>query len=476
MTVYRHPAFADAEAEFDQDDAKPDGSAGPIGTTEDELAREFSRRHGADWRYVAAWSAWMRWDAQHWQREPTLEVFDLARAVCRDAAATISSRSKKLRAIVLSARTRAAVENLARSDRAHAATSEQWDADPIIITGGSRMTINLRTGEYYAPRREDYITKIAGTWRNPDMPIPLWTSFLGRVTADNKELQDYLQRLAGYCLTGDTKEHVLFFLYGTGANGKSVFINTLLGIWKDYALSIGSELLMTCPTERHPTEIARLRGVRLAVASEIEIGRTWAEAKIKALTGGDRLQGRFMRQDFFEFTPQFKLAIVGNHKPSLRGVDEAIRRRLHLVPFTVTIPAEDRDPDLQDNLKAEWPGILHWAVQGCLDWQQQGLEPPACVTSATDAYLASEDSFALWRDECTEDDPNAWERSTELWGSWKAWAERSGEFVGSKKRFVQILEERRFTPQRQPGTGRYGYLGARIIRSYNYTEDPRVGS
>ena len=185
MTVYRHPAFADAEAEFDQDDAKPDGSAGPIGTTEDELAREFSRRHGADWRYVAAWNAWMRWDAQHWQREPTLEVFDLARAVCRDAAATISSRSKKLRAIVLSARTRAAVENLARSDRDHAATSEQWDADPRIINGGSHMTINLRTGEYYAPRREDYITKIAGTGRDPDMPIPIWTSFLERVTADN---------------------------------------------------------------------------------------------------------------------------------------------------------------------------------------------------------------------------------------------------------------------------------------------------
>jgi putative DNA primase/helicase len=147
------------------------------------------------------------------------------------------------------------------------------------------MTINLRTGDGYPPRREDYITKIVGTWRDPDMPIPIWRAFLKRITAGDQKLQAYLQRLAGYCLTGDTREHALFFFYGTGANGKSVLINTWLGIWKDYTITIGSELLMTSPTERHPTEIARLRGVRLAFASEIEIGRTWAEAKIKVLTG-----------------------------------------------------------------------------------------------------------------------------------------------------------------------------------------------
>ena len=152
-----------------------------------------------------------------------------------------------------------------------------------------------------------------------------------------------------------------------------MFVNTLVGIWGDYAVTIGTDMLMASNADRHPTEIARLRGARLAVGNEIEVGKTWAEAKINSLTGGDRLQGRFMRQDFFEFDPQFKLMVVGNNKPSLRGVDEAIRRRLHLIPFTVTIPPDERDPDLPDKLRAEWPAILRWAIDGCLAWQREGL-------------------------------------------------------------------------------------------------------
>jgi putative DNA primase/helicase len=233
-------------------------------------------------------------------------------------------------------------------------------------------------------------------------------------------------------------------------------------------------MLMTSNADRHPTEIARLRGVRLAVGSEVEVGRTWAESKIKAMTGGDRLQGRFMRQDFFEFDPAFKLVVIGNHKPSLRGVDEAIQRRLHLIPFTVTIPAEERDPALPDKLKAEWPAILRWALDGCLMWRRDRLSPPAPVRNATADYLAGEDTFELWRDACTVVDVNAWESGDELWGSWKRWAENAGEFVGSQKRFSQTLRERGFVPARQPGTGRKGYRGARLSRP-DYTEDRRYG-
>jgi len=253
-----------------------------------------------------------------------------------------------------------------------------------------------------------------------------------------------------------------------------VFINTLVGIWNDYAITIPSEMLMASNTDRHPTEIARLRAVRLAVASEIEIGRTWAESKLKAMTGGDRLQGRFMHQNFFEFTPQFKLMIMGNHKPGLRGVDEAIRRRMHLVPFTVTIPPEQRDLKLEEKLVAEWPAILRWAIDGCLIWQRDGLKPPRAVLAATESYLAGEDSFALWQGDCTSPDPNAWELSADLWQSWKRWAEAAGEFVGSQKRFSQTLEDHGFAPKRQPGTGKSGFNGARLLRR-DYTDDPRTG-
>jgi putative DNA primase/helicase len=228
-------------------------------------------------------------------------------------------------------------------------------------------------------------------------------------------------------------------------------------------------------SERHPTDLAMLRGARLVTAQETEQGRRWAEAKIKSLTGGDPISARFMRQDFFTFTPQFKLFIAGNHRPGLTGVDEAIRRRFHLVPFTVTIPDRERDHELPEKLKAEWPGILSWMMEGCLEWQREGLKPPAAVRAATDSYLAAEDAFELWRDECTTADVNAWESSADLWTSWKAWGERTGEFVGTQKRFGQTLEDRGLVAERQPGTGARGYRGTSLIRP-DYTEDRRYGS
>jgi putative DNA primase/helicase len=186
----------------------------------------------------------------------------------------------------------------------------------------------------------------------------------------------YLQRAVGYALTGLTQEHALFFAYGTGANGKSVLLSTAAGLLGDYHKTAPIETFTASNSDRHPTDLASLRGARLVTATETEEGRRWAEARIKQLTGGDTISARFMRQDFFEFAPSFKLFIAGNHKPSLRSVDEAIRRRFHLVPFAVTIPSEERDSDLAEKLKDEWPGILAWLIEGCLEWQTEGLRRP----------------------------------------------------------------------------------------------------
>jgi len=180
-------------------------------------------------------------------------------------------------------------------------------------------------------------------------------------------------------MTGVTTEHVLFFLYGTGANGKGIFLRTLAAIWGDYAVTASMDVFTEGKYERHPTELARLRGARLVIAQETEKGRHWNESRLKALTGGDKITARFMRQDFFEFTPQFKLMIAGNHKPSLKTVDEANRRRIQMIPFTVTIPEAERDLNLFNKLKPEWPGILRWALNGCLEWQRLGLAPPPVV-------------------------------------------------------------------------------------------------
>jgi putative DNA primase/helicase len=310
------------------------------------------------------------------------------------------------------------------------------------------MPVNLLTGEKYSPRSEDYMTKCIAV--SPGGYCPLWHTFLNRVTAGDEDLQSYLQRVTGYCLTGRTSEHAIFFLYGTGANGKSVFVNTLVGMMGDYAITAPMEVFIESKTDRHPTELAMLRGARLVVASETQAGRHWNEARIKALTGGDRIPARFMRGDFFEFTPQFKLMISGNHKPSLRNVDEAMRRRLHLIPFTVTIPEQERDQSLTEKLKAEWPGILQWAVNGTLEWRRLGLQPPQAVQSATKDYLETEDDVLSWVNDCCTEDPPARTSSAELYASWKDWADRTGRKggAGSQKAFSQALEDKSYQKDR----------------------------
>jgi putative DNA primase/helicase len=321
--------------------------------------------------------------------------------------------------------------------------------------------IDLRTGNGRPARREDYFTKATAVKAAGE--CPLWMAFLEKVTNDDKELQTYLQRVAGYCLTGVTSEHAMFFLYGTGANGKGVFVNTLIGVWGDYAVTAPMDMFVVNKYERHPTELAMLRGARLVVAQEVDEGQYWAEAKLKTLTGGDRIQGRFMRQDFFEFTPQFKLMIAGNHKPSLRGVDEAIRRRIHLIPFDVTIPKAERDKELPEKLKSEWGGILRWAIDGCLAWQKDGLAPPQRVTEATEEYLVEQDSFSLWVGDCCVIDTAAFGIGAVLWRSWLSWADNNREPPGSRKSFAEKMKTRGYTLGNQQH--QRGYLGIRLAEN-----------
>jgi putative DNA primase/helicase len=286
------------------------------------------------------------------------------------------------------------------------------------------MTVDLDSGIDRPPSRLDYCTKQTAVSPAPvGTPCPMWIAFLNRVTGNNDALIGFLQRFLGYCLTGYVHEHKLVFLYGTGANGKSVFVSTVAGILGDYAVGAPIEMFLTAKFDRHPTEIARLKGARLVVAQETQKNRSWDEAKLKNLTGGDRLSARFMRGDFFDFTPTHKLLIAGNTKPSLRNVDEGIRRRLLLVPFTVRIPPAERDPKLAEKLKAEWPEILRWMIDGCLEWQRVGLVVPTIVRDATEEYLAEQDALARWLEESIEADPNAFALTRVLFKSWKLWCE-----------------------------------------------------
>jgi putative DNA primase/helicase len=249
--------------------------------------------------------------------------------------------------------------------------------------------------------------------------------------------------MAGYCLTGDIREHALFFIYGPGGNGKGVFLNTIVKVLGDYATTAAMDTFTASHSDKHPTDLAKLKGARLVTASETEEGRAWAESRIKQLTGGDRISARFMRQDFFEFDPTFKLVFVGNHKPVLRNVDDAARRRFNIIPF-IHKP-DQRDLQLETKLEAEWSAILRWMIDGCLDWQKNGLIRPGSVSAATDEYFKSQDMFGQWLEECCELHPgNDLRRETgaDLFASWVAFLESHGEKPDTNKGLGDKLSQR----------------------------------
>jgi putative DNA primase/helicase len=462
-------AMLDAAKPVDAKAPEPDGR--PPESSDEALAQRFTDTHGASLRFVATWAKWLRWTGAAWQPDETMHVFDLARATCRRASAACAN--PRIAAAVASAKTVAAVERLAKADRRHAATADQWDADPWLLNtpGG---TVDLRTGKMRAHRPEDHLTKITPV--APGGACPLWRAFLAKVTNGDTELQAYLQRLAGYTLTGSIREHALFFVYGTGSNGKTVLTNALAGLLGGYAAVADMQTFTATSGDRHPTDVAMLRGARLVTAQETEQARRWAESRIKAMTGGDPITARFMRQDYFTFNPTFKLLIAGNHRPGIQSVDEGIRRRLHLIPFAVSIAKADRDEQLPLKLQAEWPGILAWAIDGCLEWQRMGLAPPAAVVSATKEYLDAEDAPANWLTECCIRDANLHSSSSALFASWRAYAEAAGEHVGSQKAFSQRLVAQGFVAKRL-SDGRAAFLGlglkARPQEPWRYGE-PRL--
>jgi putative DNA primase/helicase len=418
--------------------------------SDDALALGFTRHYEQDIRYVARWGRWMYYDGSCWKEDAVHGVFDKCREICREASEECEAEQKHgLGKQLLSAKTVAAVARMASWDQRTAAVVDQWDSDPWLLNtpGGA---IDLRTGEIRTNRRDDYCTKITGV--APGGSCPRWREFLKRVTDGDSDLEGFLQRMIGYCLTGQTGEECLFFLYGTGANGKSKFLSAIKGAMGNYCQAAPIDTFVASTSEHHPTDLAGLRGARLVTAVETEEGRRWAISKIKNLTGGDPVACRFMRQDFFEYVPQFKLIIAGNHKPSLRNVDEAVRRRFHLVPFQVTIPEAERDRELGTKLQAEWPGILQWAIDGATCWHLDGLNPPTVVKDATASYLADEDHVARWMEECCLIDKACSGKSKPLYDNYCHWCEATHEQLLTGKQFNEELDKRGFPVEH----GHYG--------------------
>jgi putative DNA primase/helicase len=430
--------------------------ARPANYSDEALANRFTARHRDDLRFVNTWGRWLVWDGKRWQPDETLMVTDHAWGLVREASSEVLSQ--KLATVVASAKTVSAIERLARADRQHASQTGDWDRDPWLLNTPTG-TIDLRTGQTRPHDRRDLITKM--TTVGPGETCPKWLEFLNRIFEGDQNLIAYIQRVLGYSLTGSVQEHALFFCYGTGGNGKGVLLGTWHGIL-DYSAIAPMSTFTATQNERHPTELAMLRGARLVTAQETEDGHRWAESKIKALTGGDPVSARFMRQDFFTYQPSFKLIVAGNHRPSLRNVDEAIRRRFNLVPFTVTIPAAERDPGLAEKLKEEWPGILAWAIEGCLEWQRIGLAPPTAVSQATESYLIEEDAVGRFLAERCERHPQALVELRDLYAAWKKFCTESGEADMPQKSFSQKLEGQNLVKGNDSRTRRVRFQGIKL--------------
>jgi putative DNA primase/helicase len=277
-----------------------------------------------------------------------------------------------------------------------------------------------------------------------------WLKFLDECTAGDKEMQRFLQQIAGYALTGDTREQCLFFIYGRGRNGKGVFTRAIEGVLGTYAHRAQIETF-SAGCDRHPTVIASMVGKRLVYTAETERGKRWAESRIKDLTGGDKLRAHFMRKDEFEFQPRFKLVISGNYEPEIENCDNAMRGRFHVIPFDQTFTGAKADRTLDEKLASERAGILQWAIEGCLDWQRNGLVIPKKVREATAEYFERQDSFAHWlQQETRTDRPDFEATNEELFRSWKKFAQDVGEDPKSQKALTEKLQQRGFKREPYP--------------------------
>lgn len=437
--------------------------------TDIALAERFATQHAARLRYCANWARWLVWSGANWRNDETGEAArcaqETARGIFAEAAQAAQADHQrdlaKLAIRASSAQGQRAILELARFDMRLVVTSDALDREPWLLNCANG-TLNLRTGSLRAHERGDLLTKLAPVGFDPGAPCTRWLAFLGRVLAQRADLIAFLQRAVGYMLTGETSEQCFFFLFGTGANGKSTFLSTLAAMLGDYACRISADALMVT-RDAIPRDLARLPGVRLAIASELEAGQRLHEARVKDLTGGDRIAARLLYSEAFEFTPACKLVLYGNHRPTIRGADHGMWRRVRLVPFTERISKAERDEGLNAKLLAELPGILAWAVDGCRAWQQERLGSAQAVSEATAEYQAEQDVLGAFLAERCVVRADYSEPAKALYDAYTSWALSGNERAMTLTAFGRALEERGFAKGKRSGSRER--LGLRLCLS-----------
>lgn len=423
--------------------------------SDDALALLFAKYAKDSFRWVPGLD-WLCYDGVVWSRDDRLTRMTLVRKVCR-AEARVAEGSEKKR--LTSAATVTSVLALAKSDPALVITQETLDSNPRLLNTPDGV-VDLAKGTLRYRLDDEYFTQVTNV--SPEIsPCPRWHQFLEEAFQGDAEQIEFIRCSLGYFLTGDRSDQYLFFWHGKGRNGKSVLVDLVLWIMGTYAITLPSAALMQPKGERHPTEIAQLRGVRLAMSSELDEGDAFNAPLVKRLTGDETMEARLMHKDYFRFRQQQKHLIVGNFKPKVRGGDRAMAERLLLVPFDAYLPPERRDPNLLEKLKAEAPGILYWMMGGAVAWHATGLAIPTSVKQSSAEYMADNDDLALWLEECCIRTGTA--GATALYTSFRNWKDARGESAPSQTAWGPRLLDLQGVTKRMSNGARYDGISLKPI-------------
>ncbi len=454
-------AIAKSITRYEPDEAEPQYKLTDVGNAE-----RFVAMFKDEVKYCAVYKKWFVWNGKYWEQDNGTIIeyaIHCVRSIYTDADmlpdgdrrkaliqhAIRSENGNKIKLLI----------TLASGMREILIGAEDWDTDPMLLNC-QNGTIDLLSGKLRPFRKEDYITRICSTEYDESVPTPLWTSLLETITKGDADLIHYMHKALGYALTGDTSEHALFVLYGTGRNGKSTFLNVFSKVMNTYAQSTSSETFTQKKNEGVNNDVARLKGARFVTAIEMEENKRLSEALIKAMTGGDKLVTRFLYGEYFEYVPQFKVFLAANHKPIIRDTTNSIWARIKLMPFVNTFTEATRDKRYAEKIMAkELPGILAWAVKGCLLWQKENIKDPPVIEKATAEYRAEMDSFAIFFEECCEVREGARVSNKTLRATYDEWCKDNGDYELTQRPFSQKLIEKGFVKKRIAGNGLLEWIG-----------------
>jgi putative DNA primase/helicase len=442
---------------LEEQKAAPD--PGKINLTDLGNARRLVFRHGQNIQHCTPLDKWFIWGGVRWGKDETGEIIRFAKDTAMSIWGEIQDafdgdKRKKIADWANkseSDRSLRAMMNLTKSEPGIPVLPSQLDTAPMLLNCMNGI-LDLRTAQLFPHNRKDLITKLVPIAYDSEAKCQAWDAFLDRIMKGNADLIAFIRRAVGYSLTGDTSEQCFFILHGSGANGKSTFIEAVRGVLAEYASTAEFSTFLIHKSEMVRNDLAKLVGTRFVSSVESKRGRRLDESLIKSVTGQDMITARFLFKEYFDYSPSFKLWLATNHKPKIDGADTAIWRRIRLIPFEVTIPPKEQDKTLPERLKEEWPGILAWAVKGALDWQEVGLHPPYKVQKATRDYQNEMDVLSGFLSEHCVIDQIVEVPATELYEAYESWCKEEDESAMPKNEFGKALNERGFKVRKSMNT------------------------